>query len=138
MAAQEDWMGEEELEASRARSAAEGPRCEDGGLYPDPEDTCSRPAGLDDETLAAMDAQAEADAAVEAAGVAPGDRGRVRVRVRAYGWDGSAARHPLGSCGRRSGRAWSWMRPRPRCCWPRPPRTPPARTASSPPSATMS
>jgi hypothetical protein len=72
MAACDDWMGEEELEASRARSAAEGPLPEDPQLYADPEDTCSRPADLDDETLAAMESEAEADAAIEVAGVARG------------------------------------------------------------------
>ncbi len=72
MAAEPDWMSDEEREATRARSAEEGPWGEDDGLYEDPEDTCSRPAGLDDEILAAMDARAEADAAVEAAGVARG------------------------------------------------------------------
>jgi hypothetical protein len=72
MTAHEDWMSEEDWEASRARSAAEGPRPEHPELREDPEDTCSRPADLDDETLAAMDAKAEADAAIEAAGVARG------------------------------------------------------------------
>jgi hypothetical protein len=71
MTVQPDWMDEEEWEATRAR-AAEGPRCEDEELYPDPENDSSRPADLDNETLAAMDAKAEADAAIEAAGVARG------------------------------------------------------------------
>ena len=69
MAAEPDWMDEEEREASRAR-AAEGPRGEDAGRYPDPEDTCSRPADLDDETLAAMDARCDEEGAAEAAATA--------------------------------------------------------------------
>jgi hypothetical protein len=65
MTAQPDWMDDEEREASRAR-AAQGPRDEDTEFYPDPEDTCSRPADLDDQTLADLDAQCDEEGAAEA------------------------------------------------------------------------
>jgi hypothetical protein len=69
-AAEPDWGDEEEREAGRAR-AAEGPRGEDDlYLYPDPEDTCSRPADLDNAELEEMAAQADAEGVAEAARIA--------------------------------------------------------------------
>ncbi len=70
MAAEPDWMSDEEWEASRARAAAEGPRCEDEERYPGREDTSSRPADLDDQALAEMDVQCDAEGAAEAARIA--------------------------------------------------------------------